>query len=233
MPQRLVFPAMILAAASVAIGADPIKPIPRRIPPKGIEISAKDRKALENRLFSLRNAIPRLREVPDFEIYAKAIRLALANGEFYKKNDVKLAHELLDKAFEIHKSGKSPGNKPGLCVLGYLSSVDGSAQPYGLEIPAELDRSKPVPLYIWLHGRGDKVTDMHFIMQRLKKRSPFAFKDGITLHPFGRQCIGYKSAGEIDVLEAVADVSRRYKIDPNRVVLMGFSMGGAGAWHLG
>jgi hypothetical protein len=28
-------------------------------------------------------------------------------------------------------------------------------------------------------------------------------------------------------------VSQRYKIDPQRVVLIGFSMGGAGAWHLG
>ena len=28
-------------------------------------------------------------------------------------------------------------------------------------------------------------------------------------------------------------VQRRYKIDPHRIVLIGFSMGGAGAWHIG
>ena len=54
-----------------------------------------------------------------------------------------------------------------------------------------------------------------------------------VLHPFGRQCIGWKSAGEIDVLEAVDDVAKRYQIDRDRIALAGFSMGGAGAWHIG
>jgi dienelactone hydrolase len=54
-----------------------------------------------------------------------------------------------------------------------------------------------------------------------------------VLHPFGRYCNGFKSAGEVDVLEALASVESRYAIDADRVVLMGFSMGGAGAWHLG
>ena len=53
------------------------------------------------------------------------------------------------------------------------------------------------------------------------------------LHPFGRHCLGYKSAGERDVWEAIEQVKSEYKIDPRRIVLMGFSMGGAGAWHLG
>ncbi|MFP6886166.1 MAG: prolyl oligopeptidase family serine peptidase, partial [Opitutales bacterium] len=50
---------------------------------------------------------------------------------------------------------------------------------------------------------------------------------------FGRQCIGYKSAGETDVMEAIETVCSQYRIDKNRIALMGFSMGGAGAWHLG
>jgi pimeloyl-ACP methyl ester carboxylesterase len=35
------------------------------------------------------------------------------------------------------------------------------------------------------------------------------------------------------VLEARDDATARFGVDPNRVVLAGFSMGGAGAWHLG
>jgi pimeloyl-ACP methyl ester carboxylesterase len=35
------------------------------------------------------------------------------------------------------------------------------------------------------------------------------------------------------VLESVEAAKRSYTIDENRVVLRGFSMGGAGAWHLG
>jgi dienelactone hydrolase len=45
--------------------------------------------------------------------------------------------------------------------------------------------------------------------------------------------MGFKSAGEIDVLEAIEHVKSQYKIDDKRIVLMGFSMGGAGTWHVG
>ena len=39
-------------------------------------------------------------------------------------------------------------------------------------------------------------------------------------------------AGEVDVFEAIEAVKRRFKIDTSRIVLRGFSLGGAGAWHL-
>ena len=39
-------------------------------------------------------------------------------------------------------------------------------------------------------------------------------------------------AGEVDVFESTAAVQRRFTIDDSRLVLRGFSLGGAGAWHL-
>src|SRR5688572_16716325 len=39
-------------------------------------------------------------------------------------------------------------------------------------------------------------------------------------------------AGEVDVFESTAAVQRRFKIDDSKLVLRGFSLGGAGAWHL-
>ena len=39
--------------------------------------------------------------------------------------------------------------------------------------------------------------------------------DEIVLHPFGRHCVGYKSAGQMDVHEAVESVKTRYRIDPD------------------
>ncbi len=51
------------------------------------------------------------------------------------------------------------------------------------------------------------------------------------LHPYGRYCNAFKFAGEIDVLEAIEDVCRRYRIDRDRIAVRGFSMGGAAAWH--
>ncbi len=230
----------------------PIPPIARRIPPAGIKIDPKDRAELERRVTELENrdfvfnngsataAFDRQPE-RDIRVYIKAVKLALQHNEFYKQDDVKLAHKLLDTADARYKLASSrsglPWGRDQRVVSAYLSSIDGSLQPYGLEIPNgyNFNPRRPQPLYVWLHGRGDKVTDMHFIAQRESKSSPISphVKDGIILHPFGRHCMGFKSAGEIDVLDAVKAVQKRYNIDPNRIVLMGFSMGGAGVWHIG
>jgi predicted esterase len=75
--------------------------------------------------------------------------------------------------------------------------------------------------------------DMHFIAEHLHKPGQFQPGVGITLHPFGRQCLGFQLAGETDVLEAIEAVKHLYKIDEKRIMLAGFSMGGAGAWHVG
>ena len=54
-----------------------------------------------------------------------------------------------------------------------------------------------------------------------------------VLFPFGRGNNGWRFAGERDVFEALGDVKKRFKVDDDRIVLRGFSMGGHGAWHLG
>ena len=51
------------------------------------------------------------------------------------------------------------------------------------------------------------------------------------LHPYGRYCNANKFAGEIDLLEALDDVKKHYPIDENRLVMRGFSMGGAACWQ--
>ena len=199
----------------------------------------------------------------DVKIYEKAVRYALLHGEFYgaKKpvpkpaapkaaapkpaapakpqppRGVGIAMDLLKSANqrldELEQGKHSWTVQKGAFVRGYTSAVDGSAQPYGLEIPDDVDFSKPAPLYIWLHGRGDNDTDLYFIKGREGRKADSPIKGAIVLHPFGRQCVGFKSAGEVDVLDAVESVRRRYKIDENRIVLAGFSMGGAGTWLLG
>src|SRR5262249_10736355 len=62
----------------------------------------------------------------------------------------------------------------------------------------------------------------------------------VLLQIFGRGNNAYRWAGEADVFEAIDAflaveryLKRESLIDLNRVVLRGFSMGGAGTWHLG
>jgi dienelactone hydrolase len=48
---------------------------------------------------------------------------------------------------------------------------------------------------------------------------------------YGRYCNANKFAGEVDLFEALDAVKRAYPIDDDRIVVRGFSMGGAAAWQ--
>ena len=220
------------------------QPIERRLPPQGIELPADVQSNLRHSLDALQERLSQRGDDPrtsDVTIFTKAVDFALRHREFYGPKDADKATTLLAEASKrLDELEKLPadavatwGKATGLVVRGYTSRIDDSPQPYGLVIPENYDGSKPVPLYVWLHGRGDKNTDLHFIVERMTKVGQIAPPGAIVLHPFGRHCVGFKFAGEIDVLEAMDDVQQHYKIDPRRIVLMGFSMGGAGAWHIG
>ena len=223
-----------LSAAAFAID-----PIQRKVPPPGIEIPASIQAATRQRLAQLAKRFEPIKQdvaAADIEVLLKAVELALQHDEIYKEPHFALLGETLDLAEQ--RIARLMSNQPDwtrdhLTVRGFYSKIDDSAQPYGLVIPEDLPADKPVPLYVWLHGRGDKTTDIHFIKDRRDKVGQISPPGAIVLHPFGRQCIGFKSAGETDVLEAIDHVKANYNIDDSRIVLMGFSMGGAGAWHLG
>ncbi len=110
----------------------------------------------------------------------------------------------------------------------YISRVDGSTQPYRVHLPASYDETKPMRLDVILHGRNAKITPESFLAAK-----PHVVTDRIELEVYGRGNNAYRWAGETDVFEAIAAVRAKYKIDPDRIVLRGFSMGGAGTWHLG
>ncbi len=229
----------VLLLGSIA-GAAEFAEIPRVLPPKGIEIPAETRAKLEQELEAAQSQFARVADHPlaaDVEVFLKAVRLALEFGEYYNPKDFDKAFAALKSARERTTAlakGETPWTKQtGLVVRGYRSAIDGSAQPYGVVIPKNFQFGKPTPAYVWLHGRGDKNTDLHFLQERQKSPGQIAPPDAIVLHPFGRHCVGFKSAGEIDVLEVVEHAQSAYKVDPRRTALVGFSMGGAGAWHIG
>jgi dienelactone hydrolase len=234
--------AVALVGAGFGFAADKVAPIVRKLPPPGIEISAADRSKLQTAIdgFAAELEDPRVRLsefLPDVEIYLNAAAYALANDEFYDPREVKRAHEMLalgKRRLDELTSGKpSWPSATGLLVRGFKSKLDGSIQPYGLVIPPDFDPERKIPLYVWLKGRGDKATEMSFIAGRQSRAGEMQPAGAIVLHPFARYCNGFKLAGEIDVLEAIEAVKDQYPIDDRRIVLCGFSMGGAGAWHLG
>ena len=240
---------LIFAAGGFVSGQE-LKEIPaieRKLPPSGgLAFPAETRVELEKRLKDYVDRIWEIDSDPyiaDVGALVKAVEYALKHDEFYNEKEFPLAAEVLalaDKRFQEldEKETHSWTESKGLVIRGYESKIDESYQAFGLEIPENLDLSKPVPLLVWLHGRGDKTTDLHFIRRCLGKSQALGGfvsdqQDCIILHPFGRQCIGWKHAGEVDVFEAIAKVKEDYPIDGEKVALAGFSMGGAGAWHIG
>jgi hypothetical protein len=234
-----------LVLAAFADGpADNIPSKVRPVPPPGIAVPDADRAALEQGLAELDRAIEGLRgnaraaaSLPDVLIDQKAVRWALQYNEFFAPPDVNRAKGLLQTGLERARrlaAGETPWlSTPGATALGYVSEIDGSVQPYGLYIPASYSPMVPqrFRLDTWFHGRGETLSEVNFIAGAERSGGPFVRPDAFTLQPYGRYCNANKLAGEVDLFEALADAKRRFKIDPNRIVVRGFSMGGAACWQ--
>ena len=130
---------------------------------------------------------------------------------------------------------KRRGRKPPASLSrGYISKIDGSVQPYGLVVPNSYTTSGngKFRLDVWLHGRSENLSEVNFLADHRKNGGPFTPPDTIVLHPYGRYCNAFKFAGEVDILEGIDTVKRQYRVDDDRVAMRGFSMGGAGCWHM-
>ncbi len=226
------------------------------LPPIGIEIDEAIATQLKNRVEKISADISRVADSsddarawrPDVEVLVRAVRLALEQQLFYQSNDTVVANELLDEAhrrleevvngkrgIELMRLPSGTGGDPRLVVGGFVSGIDDSVQPYGLVIPISYRGENPQPhrLDVWLHGRGDSKVELSFLKERMTKLGEYTPDETFVLHPFGRHCNAYKFAGETDVYEAMAHVQSLVNIDPSRISIRGFSMGGAGCWHLG
>lgn len=200
--------------------------------------------AIEKKLGDLRKALKRLKSeaiaphlLADVEIYAKAAEWIVRHQEFYKPEYAAFTLAALetgnDRAAQLSLGEARWEYFPGKSIRAYRSAVDDSLQPYAVSLPDEYgeDPEKRWPLHVVLHGRDSVLNEVSFIHAHGGKR---AVSDGwVQLDVFGRTNNAYRWSGETDVFEAMADVERRYHIDRQRIVLRGFSMGGAGAWHLG
>ncbi len=222
---------------------------------------ASERTRIQQKLAEVNSAVATLREkeesldgkpgrrsrpqaIPDIAVYAKAADWILRHQEFYRPSYVGHTHRALDTASErikawsalIEESKSLPPweTQAGTTIRGYISEVDGSVQPYALTLPEGVDPQdgKRWPLHVKLHGRGGTLNEISFIAAHDNKPLP-KDQDWIQLDVFGRVNNAYRWSGETDVFEAINDVKRRFRIDYGRITLWGFSMGGAGAWHLG
>ncbi len=233
----------LLAATPFARAVNPI-------PPPGVPVPEPDRAALTASVAALGKEIDALRTalktkpemlalLPDVMIFHKAADWALRYDEFFDPKHIDAARQQLElgmqRAKELRDGKPSWNSATGLVVRGYISKIDGSVQPYGLVIPDDWkpDEKTPRRLDFWFRGRSEQSTELAFIADRMKSKGEFTPPGAIVLHPFGRYCCANKFAGETDLFEALENARKHYTIDPNRMSVRGFSMGGASAWQFG
>jgi len=219
----------------------------RPVPPEGVMVPAEVRADLQKGVDDLGKQIATLKKslagkpqaelLPDVEIFHNSVRYALAHNEFYDAKEFPIAKKHLQLGMDRAKSlteGKAPWTTAtGLVVRGYRSKIDDSVQPYGIAIPADYtgmtDRKRRLDL--WCHGRGEKLSELNFLEGAMRSAGQFVPAGGMVLQLYGRYCCANKFAGEIDGIEAMNHVENNYSIDRNRVVIRGFSMGGAACWQ--
>lgn len=215
------------------------------MPPAGNEIPAADRKVLEEGAAALGREIESLKKslagkpdllalLPDVQIYHKALDWPL---RYHELIDVKKAKVALATGMERAKS-LAAGKAPWLTAGGpraYVSSIDGSIQPYVVVMPAGYDASKKGPhrMDLFFHGRAEKMMELEVVTAQRLGDAPTSPPDDkrFLVYTYGRYCCANKFAGEIDTLEVIEAMKKQYPIDEDRIVITGFSMGGAAAWH--
>ncbi|HEY7330565.1 MAG TPA: prolyl oligopeptidase family serine peptidase [Gemmataceae bacterium] len=183
----------------------------------------------------------------DIEIYLKAATWITQHNEFYGKDSGEWTVKALERGLlraTLSKQGQFPWfERTGSAVIhGYRSRIDGSVQPYAVTLPADYGKNqvKKWRLEIVLHGRNNSLTEVSFLHQFNGDKPAPKDQDYIRLDVYGRGNNAYRWAGERDIVEAVEHfvaleqkMNRAALIDNKRYVLRGFSMGGAGTWHMG
>jgi dienelactone hydrolase len=227
--------AAALAAAILLAQAPQPLPPPYAPSPEELQQIREKKDQLSAKLRTLRAADDLLGDVA---IYDKAADWILRHPEeFYTKayvaNTLAVLDTGLQRADQLAK-GESPwATRKGRVSRAYRSQVDGSLQPYGMVIPEAYDPAKPSRLDVVLHGRAATMNEVSFLFAHDSPKPLASDPQVLTLGVYGRTNNAYRWAGESDVFEALDSVRKRYKVDENRIVLRGFSMGGAGAWHIG
>jgi predicted peptidase len=222
-----------------------------QFPPLGTGVSPDEKATLQASVDQLSAKVAALKRkypsgqmadrVADVEVYLEAVRRPLKYDErLYAgrgSTPVAVAAQTLatgSQRAEQLTSGEAPWMTEN-GVRGFYSRIDGSAQPYILTMPERYDAAakRQYRLDIFMHGRDDTVLEQQFMTKSTTgyTSKPFgAGADRFMLQPYGRYTNASRFAGEIDGLEAIESVARTYPIDRDRMVMAGFSMGGASAW---
>jgi poly(3-hydroxybutyrate) depolymerase len=120
----------------------------------------------------------------------------------------------------------------GVQEWAYESPADGSGQPFRISIPTGYDGTRALPLSVYLHGQGANHLEFAQALQQLTAWSADA--SFIAVSVLGRaRGAGFVGLSEADVLHVLDYVTQHFRVDEERVHLVGASMGGLGVMLVG
>jgi dienelactone hydrolase len=109
----------------------------------------------------------------------------------------------------------------------FRSAIDSSVQYYAVLYPKDYVPARRYPVIFTLHGAGVEADGQ----ARAYQPKDWAF----VVAPTNRRKYGFdwQDWGRLDAMEVLDTVLTCLPIDPDRVLLVGGSMGGHGTWHVG
>lgn len=113
----------------------------------------------------------------------------------------------------------------------WAKNYRGLSVSYLVSLPANYSEHDRSPLLIVLHGAGERGSDLEELRRSTLHhgmRSAFE-NEAVLVSP---QCLRDSAWDAGALIQALAELSTRYSIDRKRVYVVGYSMGGFGAWEL-
>jgi hypothetical protein len=137
--------------------------------------------------------------------------------------------------------GKDPYvGRSGVLHKAYRSRLDGSLQPYLVNVPRKPPKGKVgYPVIFAIHGlNGEPGQALRTVVglapDREKMNAPYEMRhlpplptyNALIVAPDGYGNSGQRLPGEDDVLRVLEEIEAVYPVDPSRVTITGYSLGG-------
>jgi len=119
---------------------------------------------------------------------------------------------------------------PGLYHL--TTQADGHTVYYTLHIPAAYDGHTALPVILCLHFGGQPSEFYGGSFLNMIPRPGFGSLAALLVAPTTEQSGWATPTGEAAAFAALAAVEQHLTVDTRRRVVMGYSMGGRGTWHM-
>lgn len=138
-----------------------------------------------------------------------------------------------------------PGAAPlhgSIKIRNYKFEPTGEQLSYAVIVPRKIDKSKPAPLVVALHGANSPPENILNALAEAAVKHKY-----IVVAPSGYAPVGWfgferaqamraeretSKLSEQDVMNVLAIARAEFNVDPRRIYVMGASMGGVGAVHL-